>query len=117
MVRVISVAGAPAGLKACQLAKRADMAMAVSFIVGLQLVNIVAAPLWACAVVTGATVQAWTIIKDLLILVLIPLVAGLVVKARYGEDSASWKAGLEKTSNIALYIAIAGGVPETGRRS
>ena len=77
MLVCIASAG-PAGLKAAQLAKRADMALAVSLVIVLQLVNIVAAPLWARAVVTGASVSAWTIIKDLLILVLVPLVLGLV---------------------------------------
>ncbi len=108
-VVVIAAAG-PAGLKACQLAKRADMAMAVSFTIVLQLVNIVAAPLWAKAVVSGATVDSWTIVKDLLLLVLIPLVLGLVGRARYTEHADAWKASLEKVSNIALFIGIGVGI-------
>lgn len=110
LVLVISVAGAPAGLKACQLSKRADMAMAVSFIVVLQLVNIVAAPLWASAIVTGASVNVWTIVGSLLILVLIPLVVGLFMKARYGDEVTGWKVGLERASNIAVYVVIAAGI-------
>jgi bile acid:Na+ symporter, BASS family len=110
LVLVTIAAAGPAGLKACELAKRADMAMAVSFVIVLQLVNIVAAPLWARAVVTGASVSGWTIIKDLLILVLVPLVLGLWGRARYGEHAGSWKEGLEKVSNIALYIAIGAGI-------
>jgi predicted Na+-dependent transporter len=47
---------------------------------------------------------------DLLLLVLAPLVVGLVLRGRYPEHRDGWKAGLEKTSNIALYIAIAAGV-------
>jgi BASS family bile acid:Na+ symporter len=100
----------PAGLKGAQLAKRADMALAVSLVVVLMLVNLIAAPLWARAVVTGATISAATIIKDLLLLVLIPLGIGLVCRARYAEHADSWKAGLEKISNIALYAAIALGI-------
>jgi predicted Na+-dependent transporter len=86
------------------------MALAVSLVIVLQIVNIVAAPLWARAVVTGASVSAWTIIKDLLLLVLVPLVVGLVGHARYTEHAAAWKTGLEKISNIALYIAIVTGI-------
>ena len=93
-----------------QLAKRADMALAVSLVIVLQLVNIVAAPLWARAVVTGASVSASMIIKDLLILVLVPLVLGLAGHARYTEHAEAWKQGLEKISNIALYLAIATGI-------
>ena len=110
-VEVVTIAAAgPAGLKACELAKRADMAMAVSFTIVLQLVNIVVAPLWAKGIVTGATVNPWSIAGDLLLLVLAPLVVGLVLRGRYPEHRDSWKAGLEKISNIALYIAIGVGL-------
>lgn len=105
----IAAAG-PAGLKGAELAKRADMALAVSLVIVLMLVNLVAAPLWAKAVVTGATVSAATIIKDLLLLVLIPLAVGLFCRARYAEHAPGWKAALEKVSNVALYVAIAIGL-------
>ena len=110
LVLVCVASAGPAGLKAAQFAKRADMAFALSFVVVLQLVNIIAAPLWAQAVVSGASVSVWTIIQDLLLLVLIPLVLGLVGHARYKEHAATWKTGLEKISNIALVIAIAAGM-------
>jgi BASS family bile acid:Na+ symporter len=110
-VAIVTIAAAgPAGLKACELAKRADLAMAVSFSIVLQLLNIVAAPLWAKAIVTGAKVNPWSIVTDLLILVLAPLVVGLVLRGRYPEHREGWKAGLEKTSNIALYVLIAFGL-------
>ena len=107
---VMIAAGGPACLKSCELAKRADLAMAVSFTIVLQLVNIVVVPLWAKGIITGATVNPWSIVGDLLLLVLAPLVVGLVLRGRYPEHRDGWKAGLEKTSNIALYIAIAAGV-------
>ena len=107
---VMIAAGGPACLKSCELAKRADVAMAVSFTIVLQLVNIVAVPLWAKDIITGATVNPWSIVGDLLLLVLAPLVVGFILRGRYPEHRGSWKAGLEKTSNIALYIAIAVGV-------
>jgi BASS family bile acid:Na+ symporter len=110
LVLVCIASAGPAGLKAAELAKRADMALAVSLVIVLQLVNIVAAPLWARAVVTGASVSVSMIIKDLLILVLVPLILGLVGHARYTEHAAAWKSGLEKISNIALYIAIVTGI-------
>ncbi len=106
-VEIVTIAAAgPACMKACELAKRADMAMAVSFTVVLQLVNIVVAPLWAKGIVTGATVNPWSIVVDLLLLVLLPLAVGLILRSRYPEHRDGWKAGLEKVSNIALYIAI-----------
>lgn len=101
----IAAAG-PVGLKAAQLAKRADLAMGLSFLIVLQLINIIAAPLWAKQIISGATVDLWTIVKDLLLLVLLPLAIGLFLRARYPEHSDGWKEGLEKTSNIALVAAI-----------
>jgi BASS family bile acid:Na+ symporter len=63
-------AGSAASLKAAQLAGRADLPLAVSVVVVLQLVNIVAVPLWAGQVVTGASISAWDIVKSLLLVVL-----------------------------------------------
>jgi len=103
-------AAGPVGMKAAQLSKRADMAMAVSFTIVLQLVNIVAAPLWAKQIVTGATVDPWTVVKDLLLLVLAPLVIGQVLRARYAEHAEGWQGGLEKISNVALLVVIAVGL-------
>jgi BASS family bile acid:Na+ symporter len=102
--------GGPAGLKAAQLAKRADMALAVSLTVILQLANIVVAPLWAQAVVPGASVSAGTVIVDLLVLVLVPLLVGLFIHARYTEHATGWRIELEKISNLALYVAIVTGI-------
>jgi len=110
LVLVCIASAGPAGLKAAQLAKRADMALAVSLVIVLQLINIVAAPFWAQAVVSGASVSAGGIVKDLLVLVLVPLVLGLIGHARYTEHAEAWKTGLEKISNIALYIAIVAGI-------
>jgi len=76
----------------------------------LQLVNIVVVPLWAKGVITGATVNPWSIVGDLLLLVLAPLVVGFILRGRYPEHRHAWKASLEKTSNIALYIAIGVGI-------
>ena len=106
----VMAAAGPVGMKAAQLSKRADMAMALSFTIVLQVVNIVAAPLWAKQIVTGATVDPWTIVKDLLLLVLVPLVVGQVLRARHAEHAEGWQAGLEKISNVALLIAIVVGL-------
>lgn len=106
----VMAAAGPVGMKAAELSKRADMAMALSFTIALQVVNIVAAPLWAKQIVTGASVDPWTIVKDLLLLVLVPLVVGQVLRARHGEQAKGWQAGLEKVSNMALLVAIVVGL-------
>lgn len=103
-------AAGPVGMKAAQLTRRADMAMAVSFTIVLQVLNIAVAPLFAKQIVTGATVDPWTIVKDLLLLVLAPLVIGQVLRARHPEHAEGWQATLEKTSNVALLVAIVVGI-------
>ncbi len=110
-VELVTIASiGPAALKACALAKRADMAMAVSYTVLIGVVNIVAAPLWAKAIVSGATVPVGNIIGDLVLIVLLPLAIGQVVRARHPDHAPEWSKGLEKVSNIALYIAIVAGL-------
>ena len=106
----VMAAAGPVGMKAAELSKRADMAMALSFTIVLQVVNIATAPLWAKQIVTGASVDPWTIVKDLLLLVLAPLVIGQVLRARHAEHAEGWQHGLEKTSNAALLVAIAVGL-------
>jgi predicted Na+-dependent transporter len=103
-------AGSAASLKAAQLARRADLPLAVSLAVVLQLVNIVAVPLWAGKVVTGASISAWDIVKSLLALVLLPLVVGLFIRARYTDHATSWQPELVKAANLALVIAMATGI-------
>jgi predicted Na+-dependent transporter len=103
-------AGSAASLKAAQLAKRADLPLAVSVVVVLQLVNIIAVPIWAGQVVTGASISAWDIVKCLLALVLAPLVVGLVIRARYAEHAAAWRDELVKVANLALAVALATGI-------
>jgi bile acid:Na+ symporter, BASS family len=103
-------AGSAGGIKAAQLTKNADLPLAVSLVVVLQLVNIVAVPVWAGQVVSGASLSAWDIVKSLLLLVLIPLAAGLFAKARYADHAGEWSAGLVKIANPALLIALAAGI-------
>jgi len=100
----VGAAGAM-GLKAAQLAKRADLPLAVSTVIVLQLLNLVAVPLWAGQVVSGASISAVTILKDLLELVLIPLAIGLAVRWRYPDHATSWQPDLVKVANLALGLS------------
>jgi predicted Na+-dependent transporter len=97
-------AGSAASLKAAQLAQRADLPLAVSVVVVLQLVNIAAVPVWAGQVVTGASISAWDIVKSLLLLVLLPLVAGLFIRARSPALCVIARAGHRSTRRCALAI-------------
>jgi BASS family bile acid:Na+ symporter len=103
-------AASAAGLKAAQLARRADLALAVSLVVVLQLANLVAVPLWAGQVVSGASISASSILGNLSVLVLAPLAIGLVARARYAKHAATWRLELAKISNLALAIALIAGI-------
>ena len=110
LVLVTLGAGGAAALKGAQLAARTDLPLAVSLVVVLQLINIVAVPLWASRIVGGTTLSAWDIVQGLLILVLAPLLVGLLVRARYGERARAWTRGLTRVANLALVIALAAGI-------
>lgn len=103
-------AGSAASLKAAQIAGRADLPLAVSVVVVLQLVNIVAVPLWAGQVITGTSLSAWDIVKSLLALVILPLAVGLFLRTRYTEHANDWQASLVRIANTALVIALATGI-------
>ena len=103
-------AAGPTGLKAAQLAKRADLALAVSLVIVLQLVNLVTVPLWAGLVVSGASLSAATILKDLLLLILLPLALGLLIRWRYADHAESWRLELVKVANLALGLALIAGI-------
>lgn len=103
-------AGSAASLKAAQLARRADLPLAVSVVVVVQLVNIAAVPLWAGAVVSGASISIGDIVSNLIALVLAPLAIGLVIRARYFDHATRWQPELVRIANLALVIALAAGI-------
>ncbi len=105
----VGAAGA-AGLKAVQLSGQADAALAVSLVVVLQLVNLVTVPLWAGAVVEGATLDRGAILLNLAMLILIPLAVGLVLRALLPERAPGWRQPLVAVSNVALGVALLAGI-------
>jgi predicted Na+-dependent transporter len=103
-------AASAAGLKATQLSRRADLPLAVSLVVVLQFANLVAVPLWAGQVVSGAAITASSILGNLALLVLVPLAIGLLARVRYAAHAATWTAELAKLSNLALALALIAGI-------
>lgn len=102
--------GGAAGLKAAQLSRRADLPLAVGLVVVLQVANLVAVPLWAAVVVTGASLSRLTILQNLLVLVLLPLVVGCIVRARSAALAAGLRPLLVRVGNLALGVALAAGL-------
>jgi BASS family bile acid:Na+ symporter len=105
----IGSAGA-AGLKASQLSGRADLALAVSMVIVLQVLNLVAVPLWAGQVVSGATISPVTILQNLIVLVLVPLLVGLSIRGRSEVMASRWRPILVRIANLSLVIALGAGI-------
>ena len=107
-------AGSAAGLKAAQLSRRADLALAVVLAVALQLANIVAVPLWSWAV-AGAAVSRLSMVRNLLVLVLLPLLAGIALRARMPALAGRLHRFVSGLATAALVAAILLGVAGNAR--
>jgi predicted Na+-dependent transporter len=98
-------AGAPFLPKLAVLAK-GDVALSVGVMVLLMVATVIYAPIVVPLVIEGAEVEAWDIASSLIVLMLIPLGAGLFIKARYEEFADSIVAGIGQIANMGLLIGI-----------
>jgi bile acid:Na+ symporter, BASS family len=96
-------AGDPVLLKLAQIA-RGNLAFAVGLMALQLIVTIIYLPLVLPELVPGVTVDPWKIAKPLLVLMLLPLVLGLILKARYESVAKRVKPLLERLSNISLVL-------------
>jgi BASS family bile acid:Na+ symporter len=108
------VAGAPFLPKLAELAK-GDAALAVGLMVLLMVVTVGYAPLVIPLAIEGASVSAWDIASSLILFMLIPLAAGLVVRARYSALAASWVGPAGQASTVGLLIGIVAALLVTWR--
>src|SRR6476620_4690129 len=98
-------AGAPFLPKLAELAK-GNLAFAVGVMVLLMVVTVGYLPLVMPVLLPGVTVHPWEIARSLLLLMLIPLVIGLVLKARFGDLAARVKPVLDWISNVSLILLV-----------
>ncbi len=110
MVLTVIGSGSAASLKAAQLARSADLALALAVVVVLELVNIVAVPVWAGIVVGGASISGLEIVRSLIGLVLLPLLVGLGVRSRWPARASAWRALLPRAATVTLLLALASGI-------
>ena len=99
-------AGAPFLPKLAELAK-GNLAFAVGAMVLLMVVTVAYLPIVLPLLLPGITVHPWNIARSLLLLMLLPLVIGLVLKARYGDLAERVKPVLDWISNVSLILLIA----------
>jgi BASS family bile acid:Na+ symporter len=100
-----TAAGAPFLPKLAALAK-GNMAFSVGLMVLLMVLTVGYMPLVLPLLLEGVTVDAAKIARSLVLLMLLPLGAGLAVKARFAEAAARVKPGLDRTSNLSLVLLI-----------
>ena len=98
-------AGAPFLPKLAELA-RGNLAFAVGAVVMLMVVTIGYLPIVLPLVLPGVSVDPWKIARSLLLLMLLPLAAGLVLKARYEAVADRLKPVLAWISNVSLILVL-----------
>jgi bile acid:Na+ symporter, BASS family len=98
-------AGAPFLPKLAELAK-GNLAFAVGAMVLLMVVTVGYLPIVLPLLLPGVTVDPWQTARSLLLLMLLPLVIGLVLKARYADLAARVKPVLDWISNVSLILLV-----------
>ena len=96
-------AGAPFLPKLAELAK-GNLAFAVGAMVLLMVVTVGYLPIVLPLLLPGVTVDPWNIARSLVLLMLLPLAAGLALKALYEDLARRVKPVLDLISNVSLIL-------------
>jgi len=98
-----SAAGAPFLPKLTQLAK-GNLAFAVGLMVLLMVITVGYLPLVLPLLLSGVSVDSAKIARSLFLLMLLPLAAAIVVKARFPTAAARTRPILDRISNLSLIL-------------
>ena len=98
-------AGAPFLPKLAELAK-GNMAFAVGTMVLLMVVTVGYLPIVLPLLLSGVTIDPWKLARPLVLLMLLPLAAGLALKAYYENLAARVKPILDWISNVSLILLV-----------
>lgn len=99
--------GGPLAIKAAQLA-HADVAAAVSLVVVLELVNLVAFPVWAPLLLAdGAGIHVLDVLVTVIGLIVLPLAAGIAWRRRSPGGAPRVARTATRVSNVGLALVIA----------
>lgn len=105
LILVACAAGAPALPKLAQIAK-ADVAASVGLMVLLIVITIIFLPLVLPLMLPGVEVGIWAIAQNLLLMMLLPLVIALFVRARWSEIAEKLSRIFTRAANYSLIILI-----------
>ncbi len=98
-------AGAPFLPKLAELAK-GNLAFAVGVMVLLMVVTVGYLPIVLPLLLAGVTIDPWKIARSLVLLMLLPLTAGLALKAYYEDMAVRVKPVLDWISNVSLILLV-----------
>jgi len=105
LILMATAAGAPFLPKLAQAAK-GNIAFSVGLMVLLMFVTIIYMPLVLPLLLQGVEVNAWDIAKSLIFMMLIPLIIGLFIKARYQSTAESLQPHMATTSTAAMVVLM-----------
>lgn len=105
LILLSTAAGAPF-LPKLVAAARGSVAFSVGLMVLLMVITIVYLPIVLPLLLGDVQVSAWDIAKSLIVMMLIPLVIGLFIKARYAESADKIQPSFGMASNIALITLV-----------
>jgi BASS family bile acid:Na+ symporter len=98
-------AGAPFLPKLTQLAK-GNLAFAIGAMVLLMVITVAYVPIILPLFIPGVSVDPWSIARSLVLLMLMPLAAGLLLKAFFEDLAARIKPVVDRISNISLILLV-----------
>src|SRR5829696_2726793 len=99
-------AGAPFLPKLAELAG-GDLPFAVGAMILLTLASVAYLPVALPLLLPGISVDSWKIARSLVLFMLLPLAAGLFLKAQYGEWAERLRPIIDRISNLSLILLIA----------
>jgi len=105
LILLATAAGAPFLPKLVQVAK-GDVALSVGIMVLLMVATVLYVPLVLPLLLPGVAVNPLDIASSLVVLMLIPLAAGLFIKSRYGTLAESLQPTLAQISNVGLMLGF-----------
>jgi BASS family bile acid:Na+ symporter len=99
-------AGAPFLPKLAELAG-GDLPFAVGAMILLTLASVAYLPVVLPLLLPGISVDSWKIARSLVLVMLLPLAAGLFIKAQYEEWAERLRPIIDRISNLSLILLIA----------
>ena len=105
LIMVAAAAGAPPLVLEARAAK-GNMGVAVAVMVLLMVVTVFYLPVVLPLLLTGVEVDSWAIAQSLIVGMLIPLIAGLLIKAYAPDTAKNWAPTLSKVGLLGVLLLL-----------